>query len=111
MEGYLGETAVDVGAHPEFASFEAKDWAMLFIGRWGGIDGVHHKTWMIDQVSRILKGTPVVVTEAKWANGQSEFRFRLADPSADYVAWIDMMRGETYPDGRREYGWDVGIAP
>ena len=52
--------------------------------RFGGIDGDHHKAWVIDQMVRILAGDTYdqVVTDAK--------------------------AGE---DGPETYDWDVGIAP
>ena len=57
--------------------------ALDLIVRYGGIDGEHHKTWVIDQVSRVL--------------------------SDDYDALVrDAREGE---DGPETYDWDVGIAP
>jgi hypothetical protein len=52
--------------------------------QYGGIDGEHHKDWVIDQMVRILAGDDYaeIVREAK--------------------------AGEDGPD---TYGWDVGIAP
>jgi hypothetical protein len=52
--------------------------------RYGGIDGDHHKAWVIDQMVRALAGEryAAIVTEAK--------------------------AGEDGPD---TYGWDEGIAP
>lgn len=51
---------------------------------YGGVDGVHHKAWVIDQMVRALAGDNYehVVAEAK--------------------------DGEDGPD---TYGWDEGIAP
>lgn len=58
--------------------------ALEIAGRFGGIDGDHHKTWVIDQMVRKL-------TED------------------NYEAWVlDMCAGEDGPD---TYGWDTGIAP
>jgi hypothetical protein len=57
--------------------------AMTFIERFGGIDGAHHKQWVIDQVVRVLVD--------------------------DYADWVtEMKAGE---DGPYTYSWDVGIAP
>ena len=52
--------------------------------RYGGIDGDHHKTWVIDQMVRALAGNDYdrIVTDAK--------------------------SGE---DGPETYDWDCGIAP
>jgi hypothetical protein len=58
--------------------------ALSVIEHYGGIDGEHHKTWVIDQVVRALLGDL-------------------------YAAWVTAMKdGE---DGPNTYGWDEGIAP
>lgn len=57
--------------------------ALYMINQYGGIDGAHHKQWVLDQVVRIL--------------------------SEDYEVWkIMYARGE---DGPNTYEWDEGIAP
>jgi hypothetical protein len=56
---------------------------LSLIDRYGGIDGAHHKQWVLDQVVRVL-----------------------AD---DYDAW--MARHNQGADGPSTYDWDVGIAP
>lgn len=58
--------------------------ALEIIERFGGIDGAHHKMWVIDQVARALLG-------------------------ARYAGWVLAMNaGEDGPD---TYEWDEGIAP
>ena len=57
---------------------------MAIAFRYGGIDGAHHKTWVIDQMVRIL------------AAGQYD----------QIVA--EACEGE---DGPYTYDWDQGIAP
>lgn len=52
--------------------------------RYGGIDGAHHKAWVIDQMVRALTG----------------------DEYEQFVA--DAKAGE---DGPETYEWDEGIAP
>jgi hypothetical protein len=52
--------------------------------RYGGIDGSHHKMWVIDQMLRILSG--------------SEYDNLIRDAN----------HGE---DGPNTYEWDIGIAP
>ena len=50
---------------------------------YGGIDGGHHKQWLLDQVVK-----------------------KVAD---DYDRWVESFReGE---DGPNTYEWDTGIAP
>jgi hypothetical protein len=108
MEGYLGETVLDV-KDTDYASYTTQHWAVHWIELYSGIDGGHHKVWVMDQVSRILAGTPVIISEAKWENGHSELRFRLDEPSQSYINWVAQIRnGEDGPD---TYEYDVGIAP
>jgi hypothetical protein len=58
--------------------------ALEIIERYGGIDGEHHKMWVIDQIARALLGDA-------------------------YPQWVvDMKAGE---DGPNTYDWDEGIAP
>jgi len=52
--------------------------------KYGGIDGDHHKAWVIDQMVRVLAG------------GEYDRIVR------------DACSGEDGPD---TYSWDVGIAP
>lgn len=59
---------------------KATDLAMRF----GGIDGDHHKMWVIDQMVRALTGSK-------------------------YRAWVKASKvGE---DGPETYSWDEGVAP
>ena len=110
MEGFLGETPVDVSTHPQFSKYTSSDWAMLFISKYGQIGGKHHKTWVLDTVSRVLKGTPVIVTEARWSNGESEYRYTLRAPSPAYLDWREEMLGRD-ENGEPQYDYDEGIAP
>lgn len=60
------------------------DEALEIILRYGGIDGNHHKAWVLDQVVRVLTGE-------------------------NYAQWVtDAKDGE---DGPNTYDWDEGIAP
>ena len=63
---------------------EKEQKALDMIEQNGGIDGVHHKDWVLDQVARILTGE-------------------------GYVDWVNGVKaGE---DGPETYGYDEGIAP
>jgi len=111
MEGFLGETPIDVSTHPQLSKYTSSDWAMLFISKYGQIDGKDHKTWVLDRVSRVLKGTPVIVTEARWSNGASEYRYDLGQPSPAYLDWREEML-ERDESGEPQYDYyDEGIAP
>jgi len=112
MEGYLGETPVTSLKGTPFEDYDAADWALEYAARYGQINGDHHTMWVIDQMARILLGTPVKVVVARWENGQYEYRISTADPSQDYLAWVEEMKGDVDPEtGETEYGYDEGIAP
>lgn len=99
MANYLGETVV------ENEHLSPTEYAMEFIERYGQIEGDHHKAWVLDQVARILKGTPVIVKMAEWDNGKRERRIDTGEPSKAYKQWVIEMHG----DG--EYDYSEGIAP
>lgn len=71
MEQYLGEFDVDI-LTTEFANYTSSDWAIFIIEQYGSGDGAHHKTWVIDQVTRILFGTPIIIKEARWGASLSD---------------------------------------
>jgi hypothetical protein len=58
--------------------------ALELIGRYGGIDGAHHKQWVLDQVVRALTGD-------------------------GYDAWVAACKAGD--DGPETYEWDEGIPP
>lgn len=111
MRKYLGETVLDRDAlhKTKYGFFYPWDWAMLWIEKYGWIDGEHHKQWLIDQIARILKGTKVIVSLAKWDDGTEEYRFNLDDNATPaYHKWVEeMCDGE---DGPNTYDYDEGIA-
>jgi len=109
MNKFLGEYTIDIKETP-YANYGPAEWALHFIECYGGIDGAHHKQWVLDQVARILCGTPVVVTEARWLGGQRELRFHVHEsPSEQYKKWVaEVKAGE---DGPETYTWDKGITP
>lgn len=101
MKKYLGEEILNI-SESDFKDYEAKDFALIWIERYGQIDGDHHKAWVLDQVSRILNDTKVIIKKATWDNGDFEYRFVLDEPSEDYKIWVDEIMGSHYY---------VGIAP
>ena len=68
----------------ERQSWQRIDEALDIARRYGGIDGDHHKAWVIDQMVRVLAG----------------------DDYEDFVK--ESCDGE---DGPNTYEWNVGIAP
>jgi hypothetical protein len=75
------------------------DIAMLY----GGIDGSHHKMWVIDQMVRALTDCPLIT---KNEEGYEWQEYGISDT---YVEWVrQFCIGE---DGADTYDWDTGIAP
>lgn len=103
--GELIETVVTDLEMTEFENYDEKEWAVEWMSRYGQIDGGHHRLWVIDQVMRILSGTPVIVKLAKWENGKTEYRLSLGEPSVMYKAFV-----QDYEAGG-EYEWKTGVAP
>lgn len=107
MTKYLGETPVHQRDTP-FKDYGPKEWALEYIHRYGGIDGSHHKAWVLDQVTRILNGAPIDIRLARWSDGKSEFRCEVGASKAYEQFVKNACDGEDGPDS---YRWDVGIAP
>ena len=104
MSEYLGETLVLNREETPYEGFTTIDWAKKYIMCYGQIDGEHHKLWVLDQIARILLGTPIILKLAKWGGGQEEYRFTTGKPSSEYKKWV-----KEYKKGG--YDYDVGIAP
>lgn len=102
---YLGVFPVDISTHPVYSKYTPADWAMVFVERYGQFDGAWHKAWALDQVARILKGSPIVVVQARWDNHKPEDRISVGEPSAAYLAWVEEMK----QDGK--YSYEAGVAP
>ena len=103
MEGYLGE--VDISDQFDISPTKG---ALMYVKMYGGIDGSHHKDWVLDQTARILLGTKVIVTRASWSNGQTELRYNLDEPTEAYNEWVKSVR---YNKDGEDCGYEIGIAP
>ena len=107
MAKFLGEKKLNIKT--KYDNYSKLEWAMLWIEMYSGIDGSHHKDWLIDQIARILKGAKVVVRIATWDDGKKEERFALENLPKSYYRWVDDMKdGE---DGKNTYSYDFGVAP
>lgn len=72
--------------------------ALEIAADYGGIDGGHHKAWLIDQMVRALVGCPII-DETHLTFGENP----------EYQEWVRVYQdGE---DGALTYEWDTGIAP
>lgn len=111
MKNYLGEFPVDI-ANSQYKDHTPDKWALEWIFRYGQIDGSHHKAWVLDQVAQILHGTPVIVVQAKWEGGHTEYRLNLGPPSEEYLQWVEMYKGPVIEDtGLSEYDYCQGTPP
>lgn len=82
--------------------------ALSFALQYGGIDGAHHKTWVIDQMVRALTGCPIV-SFVGVDSRQQKYEYEAQGTSDEYIEWVKNARsGE---DGPETYDWDVGIPP
>lgn len=75
----------------------------LYFAEMGQYDGSHHKTWVIDQMVRVLLGTEVLNTQTG--------RIYTAPPNKDYEEWVEEMKEFDESSGEYLYDWDEGIAP
>lgn len=105
---YLGETPVALADSP-YKDTTPAELALEFIQNYGGIDGAHHKTWVLDQVARILNGSPIEdLRRAEWDDTPAEYRFEIGASDA-YRAWV--VKCKAGKDGPDTYDYDEGIAP
>lgn len=82
--------------------------ALEYINSYGGIDGGHHKMWVLDQVVRALTGCPMVTRTAKDYKGQ-EYTYEVQGENEEYKEWVRQHNdGEDGPD---TYCWNEGIPP
>ena len=82
--------------------------ALAYAIHYGGIDGDHHKAWVIDQMVRALTNCPIVDKEKLDCN-RKPYTFKAQSESDEYKQFVaDAKAGEDGPD---TYDWNVGIAP
>ena len=75
----------------------------------GGVDGGHHKMWVIDQMVRALTGCPMERRAATDYRGQP-YEYETQGESDEYRDWVsDYEVGDG--DGSEYASWDTGIAP
>lgn len=82
----------------KYSGYTPAQWALLWIERYGQVktDSLHYKYWLLDQVARILNGTPVLVGDYKSANGTVTEQFSLGEPSEKYNQWVTEMKDGEY---------------
>lgn len=105
---YIGCTVVDQKDTP-YSGYTAAQMAMVMVERYGQIDGSHHKTWVLDQVARILKGSPITFSKREWTDHEPEYDIEVG-ASPEYNEWVVAMR-DPDEDGEDQYDYDEGIAP
>lgn len=103
MARFLGEQRVKIADSP-YKDSTNSDFAMLFIEMYRQIDGAHHKQWVLDQVARILMGSPIKLFLSRWDDGKEEWRFEVSKSPA-YKKWVVEREYD------HDYDYDEGIAP
>lgn len=101
LNDYLGSKIIEAKETP-FKDYTEKDWALYFIDNYGQYESTNEKAWVLDQVSRILNGSPVEIHEASWSNGNTEYRIIVGKPSVAYNNWLENQDLDDY---------DFGTAP
>jgi len=82
--------------------------ALDYAVRFGGIDGDHHKAWVIDRIVRALTRCPMIEVQKTSHNGIT-YTFQIQGESTEYLQLVaDAKAGD---DGPETYEWNVGIAP
>ena len=82
--------------------------ALDFANCYGGIDGDHHKMWVIDQMVRALTGCPMIKLSGTDARDQP-YEYEGQGTNQEYAEFVrDHCDGE---DGPQTYTWDVGVPP
>lgn len=116
MEGYLGQEDITESFNQEHT---AMDCIQLLITVYGGIDGSHHKDWLLDQIARLTHGGQLTVHKASWDNGHTEFRYGHVSETPEYLEWrVNIQKCEDLScechdpdDDHYCYNYDDGIAP
>ena len=86
---------------------EMIDRALQIAIKFGGIDGAHHKDWVIDQMVRALTNCPII--EKHSSNHNKTYTYEVQGESEEYKQLVEWAcDGE---DGSETYSWEEGIAP
>lgn len=82
--------------------------ALAVAMQYGGIDGDHHKAWVIDQMVRALLDCPIVEKKSLDCNGVP-YTYKAQGESIQYVTWVKEARDGD--EGPETYYWDIGTPP
>lgn len=104
----MNHKIIDITTHPKYKDYTTNDWIMHFIEYYGQCDGGHHKQWTLDQIVRIIKGTPIIIKQYDHFKNET---IDTGEPSQKYLDWVEERLGAKIGNGDYEYGYDEGIAP
>ncbi len=82
--------------------------ALKFASECAGIEGDHHRAWLVDQMVRILTGCPMVQMQFIDCLGKP-YPAEVLGESEEYRAFV--ARAKAGSDGPETYSWDEGIVP
>lgn len=104
MAKYLGEEILDI-SKTEYKDYTKNDWILLFLEKYGLVEGTWTKNWLIDTIARLANGTKIILKLAKWDDGQEEYRFKLDEPSEDYIKWVELFNEKDEDEDFEYNGW------
>jgi len=89
MEGYKGQTDITDEYN---ARHKTNKLIQDMIVMYGGIDGSHHKDWLLDQIARLSHGGLLKVYMAEWENGHTELRLGEVSKTEEYMKWREALQ-------------------
>lgn len=99
----------DATTLPASTKSERIEKALAIAVAYGGLEDVHHKDWVIDQMVRALTSCPMEIEHAPSSQGEEGYSFTIQGESQDYKSLVaQACDGE---DGPQTYSWETGIAP
>ena len=98
MAKYLGEKILNI-EETEFKDYTKNDWILLFLEKYGLVEGSWHKNWLLGTIAKLANDTKVIIKLAKWDNGQEEYRFELDNNSDKYNEWVELFNEEDEDEG------------
>jgi hypothetical protein len=93
MPKYLGEEILNI-EETEYKDYTKNDWILLFLEKYGLVEGTWSKNWLMDTIAQLANDTKIIIKLAKWDDGQEEYRFELDNPSNKYIKWLELFNEE-----------------
>ena len=79
--------------------------------RTAGVEGEHHKQWLLDRLVRILTEAPLTPQVNYHTADGTPYEFLDYGDGPGYLEWVARFEGRHDDDDESYYEWDRGIAP